>query len=172
MLERYWTTTKRIRLNPEYSMAYYNRGNAYRLQRQLLNPSTIQISDMAPNYNQAIDMAPGYIDAYYNRGLVYIAEDNPKRDVEQAKKDYLRRLNLILNLTLPNIASRLRSTYSISGVVGFALFRVFRGLLRLRSVTDVGRWGFADKFRKKYLRPAFRRPLTLSNGGFSEARKI
>ena len=67
-------------------MAYYNRGNVYRLHKGL-HPS---ISD----YDQAIDMAPGYIDAYYNRGLVYIAEDNPKRDVEQAKKDYLKAVEL------------------------------------------------------------------------------
>jgi len=50
-----------IRLNPKYSAAYYNRGNA----KVGLEQHEAAIQD----YNEAIHLNPKYSDAYYNRGL-------------------------------------------------------------------------------------------------------
>ena len=82
-----------LKLNPQYGQAYNNRGAAYRLQGDY----TRAILD----YNEAIKIDPKYASAYYNRGLAHIIEDSPKRDVEQAKKDYLKAVELNSELGTP-----------------------------------------------------------------------
>ena len=54
-----------IRLDPEATVAYYNRGVAYQEQLQF----QLAIED----YNDAIRLDPSYFDAYNNRGGAYIA---------------------------------------------------------------------------------------------------
>ncbi|NMG09484.1 tetratricopeptide repeat-containing serine protease family protein [Brasilonema sp. UFV-L1] len=51
-----------IRLNPNYALAYYNRGNV----RRELGDKQAAIAD----YNQALRINPNYTDAYYGRGYV------------------------------------------------------------------------------------------------------
>ena len=75
-----------IKINPELSEAYVGRGNAYRSQGNL----TKAIAD----YTKAIRINSEYSEAYYYRGLVHVAENNPNRDIERAKKDYLRAVDL------------------------------------------------------------------------------
>ena len=81
-----WDYDQAIRLNPEDSTAHYNRGNVYRLQENY--------AQALWDYDRAISLNSEYSVAYYNRGLAHIAEDNPERDVEQAKKDYLKAVEL------------------------------------------------------------------------------
>ena len=75
-----------IKIDPKYTTAYYNRGNTYSSQGDY----TRAILD----YSEAIKIDPKYAVAYYNRGLVHIVDDNPERDVEQAKKDYRQAVEL------------------------------------------------------------------------------
>ncbi len=55
--------TTAIELNPDYTEAYFKRGNAY----YQLGDKQAAISD----YNQVISLQPNSIDAYYNRALSY-----------------------------------------------------------------------------------------------------
>ena len=82
-----------VKYGPENAGAYYNRGNAYSSQGDY----TRAIAD----YSEAIRINPEYSEAYYNRGLVHIAEDTPERDEAQAKKDYLKAVELNSKLDTP-----------------------------------------------------------------------
>ena len=78
--------TETINLDPKVTEAYYNRGHTHSLRGEY----TQAVAD----YTKVINLDSEDSEAYYNRGLAYIEEDNPKRDVEQAKKDYLRAVEL------------------------------------------------------------------------------
>ena len=55
--------TETINLNPEFAIAYYNRGNAYYHKGGF--------DDAIQDYDRAIDLNPRYIDAHTNRGAAY-----------------------------------------------------------------------------------------------------
>ena len=82
-----------IKIDPKYSFAYINRGNAYGSQGDFIHAIL--------DYSEAIKIDPKYSEAYYNRGLAHIMEDNPKRDLVQAKKDYLRAVELDSEFVTP-----------------------------------------------------------------------
>ena len=65
-----------IRLNPEFSIAYNNRGVAYRK----LDDKAAAISD----YDEALSLNPDYADAHYNRGIAY----RKQGDYTTAIRDY------------------------------------------------------------------------------------
>ena len=70
---------KAIRLNPDYTDAYYNRGNAY----AKLGKYQRAIED----YNKAIFLKHDYTEAYNNRGHAYLSQGNKElgcRDVQKA----------------------------------------------------------------------------------------
>ena len=75
-----------VKHGPENAGAYYNRGVVYSSQGDYIRA----ISD----YSEAIKLNPKFSQAYYNRGFAHIAKNNPKRDEVQAKKDYLRAVEL------------------------------------------------------------------------------
>ena len=75
-----------IELNPKYSGSYYNRGVICGLQGNY--------DQAIVDYTKAIELDHKFSEAYYNRGLAHIEEDTPKRDEVQAKKDYLRAVEL------------------------------------------------------------------------------
>ena len=70
--------TEAIALNPNFEVAYYNRGNAYALQQQY--ERAIQ------DYDKAIALNPNYTNAYYNRGLAYAMSGNLKQAILDATK--------------------------------------------------------------------------------------
>ena len=86
--------TKAIELNPNYKMAYYNRGLAYRKKGD--NDQAIS------NYNKAIELDNKYAKAYNNRGFAYMCRGK-NGDYERAMKDF--ETGLSLN---PNIKTRKR----------------------------------------------------------------
>jgi tetratricopeptide (TPR) repeat protein len=53
-----------IKLHPEYTKTYYNRGLAY----HNLNQYQRRVED----YTEAIRLKPDYVNAYYNRGTAYL----------------------------------------------------------------------------------------------------
>lgn len=55
--------TRAIELNPDYALAYYNRGNAYFDQDKL--------DEAIADYTRALEINPDYADAYWGRGSVY-----------------------------------------------------------------------------------------------------
>ena len=55
--------TKVIRLNPNFAVAYYNRGIAYERKGDY----TRAIED----FTKAMKMNPSFVEAYYNRGVTY-----------------------------------------------------------------------------------------------------
>lgn len=59
-----------IRLNPDFSFAYYNKANILCTQKDF--KTAIQ------NYSKAIEIDPDFAEAYFNRGLayIYIGEDS------------------------------------------------------------------------------------------------
>ncbi len=63
-----------IRLDPNYAIAYNNRGNAYRDLKEY----TKAIKD----YNRAIDLNPRYAYAYYERGLICYYLNDYQRAVQ------------------------------------------------------------------------------------------
>jgi tetratricopeptide (TPR) repeat protein len=69
---------KAIRLNPDDSLAYYNRAAAYAKIGQLQNA----IRD----YNKAISLKPDYIEAYNNRGNIYGQHGQYKMAIEDFNK--------------------------------------------------------------------------------------
>lgn len=71
-----------IEHNPNYVVAYYNRGLAY--------ASSNDLAQAIQDYSQAIQLNPDYTFAYYNRGLAYAASD----DLEQAIADYTHAVTL------------------------------------------------------------------------------
>lgn len=75
--------TESIKLNPNFAVAYNNRGNAY---AKLQNYQQA-ISD----WTQAIKINPNYIEPYYSRGFIYSA-DLP--NYEQAIEDFTQVIKL------------------------------------------------------------------------------
>ena len=85
--------SKAIRLNPKFSEAYINRGVAYFVQGKY---------DLATSdYAQALKLNPEDSIACYNLGTIHIERNNPKRDIVQAKKYYLRAVKLNPKLDTP-----------------------------------------------------------------------
>jgi tetratricopeptide (TPR) repeat protein len=71
-----------IRLDPEFAMAYNNRGSAYGANKDY---------DRAiENYNEAIRLDPDYVEAYINRGHAY----SEQKDYERAIADFNEALHL------------------------------------------------------------------------------
>ena len=70
--------------NPIFVKVHYYSESVSTSERTLYNSRGIA----QPYYDRKL------AETYYNRGLAHIAEDNPKRNVEQAKKDYLRAVEL------------------------------------------------------------------------------
>ena len=68
--------TKAIKLMPEFSQSYNNRGTIY--------DETNEYNAAIRDYTKAIEIQPDYADAYYNRGNAY----RRKGEWEQAIKDY------------------------------------------------------------------------------------
>ncbi len=68
--------TETINLNPEFAIAYNNRGNAY-ADKGDFDPA---IQD----YNTAIELNPNFAETYYNRGVAYA----DKGDFDPAIQDY------------------------------------------------------------------------------------
>ena len=81
---RFRTMTRRIRLNPRYADAYYNRGIAY----EKLGQYQRAIQD----YDEAIRPNPRYADAYNNRGIAYDSLGQYQRAIQDY--DEAIRLNL------------------------------------------------------------------------------
>jgi tetratricopeptide (TPR) repeat protein len=77
--------TEAIRLNPNYSTVYYNRGVAYNDKGDL--------DSAIGDYNQAIRLNPDYGIAYINRGVAHRA----KGDFDTAITDYNQAIRLGLN---------------------------------------------------------------------------
>ena len=55
--------TKALQINPNYAIAYYNRGLTY--------DNLSKYSSALADYTKAIQINPNYADAYYNRGNTY-----------------------------------------------------------------------------------------------------
>lgn len=53
-----------IRLNPDFTFAYYNKANIYCIQKDF--QSAIK------NYTKVIALDPDFVEAYFNRGLTYL----------------------------------------------------------------------------------------------------
>jgi tetratricopeptide (TPR) repeat protein len=71
-----------IRLNPDNSMAYFHRANAYRQKNDF---------DRAiANYNDVIRLNPDYSEAYNNRGFAYVR----KGDYDKAIADFNEAIRL------------------------------------------------------------------------------
>ena len=73
---------KAIRINPNYAMAYNNRGNAY-AKKGDFDRAII-------DYTKAIQLNPDSADAYYNRGNAYYN----KGDFNRAIADYTKTIQL------------------------------------------------------------------------------
>ena len=79
--------TEAIKSKPDFTAAYYNRGNAYYKKGEYDNAIT--------DFDKAIELKPDYDNAYYNRGTVYDRKgelDNAITDFDKAielKPDYV-----------------------------------------------------------------------------------
>ncbi len=80
-----------IKLNPDMSLYYNNRGNLYMLRDR----PRLAISD----FNRAVDLDPTRAEAYYNRGRAFDAIG----DTEAAKKDYRKAVELGICSKFPNL---------------------------------------------------------------------
>ena len=78
--------TEAIDLNPEYAVAYNNRGATYYRKGEF--DTAIQ------DYNTTIDLNPEFADAYYNRGEVWWH----LREWEKARADLITAKNMGVNL--------------------------------------------------------------------------
>lgn len=65
-------------MNPDFSFAYFNRGNLY--------VKTERYFDALEEYNKAISIDPDFAEAYYNRGLLKVLLNN----IESGAKDLSR----------------------------------------------------------------------------------
>ncbi len=74
--------TEAVRLNPEDTTAYNNRGNAY--------DDKGEVDQAIQDYNKAIDLNPENTTAYKNRGTAY----HRKGDFEKATQDYNTAIDL------------------------------------------------------------------------------
>jgi tetratricopeptide (TPR) repeat protein len=70
--------SKAIELNPQFAMAYYNRGKAY-----YNNGNTQQA---IKDYDKSIELNPQDTDAYNNRGIAYHNIGNTQQEVEDFNK--------------------------------------------------------------------------------------
>ena len=70
--------TKAIELNPQYAMAYYNRGLTY--GRNLGN-----YQQAIKDYTKAIQLNPQDAMAYYKRGLAYAKSGDAQKALENLK---------------------------------------------------------------------------------------
>lgn len=71
-----------IRLNPNFSVAYFNLANSY--------DDMGDIRQAVDNYRKAIEMDPDYADAHYNLGLLY----KKSGSIDDAMKEYLITLKI------------------------------------------------------------------------------
>jgi tetratricopeptide (TPR) repeat protein len=67
--EAVYAFTKTIELSPEFTIAYYNRGNIY--ARDLGNHQ-----EAIMDYDRVLELSPEYVKAYNNRGMSYIKLGN------------------------------------------------------------------------------------------------
>ena len=74
--------TEALRLNPQLTEAYNNRGNIY--------DSRGEHDRAIADYNEAIALNPNHADTYHNRGLVY----GEKGDFELAIEDFTKAIQL------------------------------------------------------------------------------
>lgn len=74
--------TKAIKLNPEFALAYFERGAAY----YSINKLDMALSD----FRRAIEVDPKYPNAYYGRGCVY----RIKNDYDKAVIDFNKAIEL------------------------------------------------------------------------------
>jgi len=74
--------TEAIRINPDFAVAYYNRGTAY---NDLKN-----YTDAIADFSRAIRINPDFANAYYNRGLAY----NDLKNYTDAIADYSRAIRI------------------------------------------------------------------------------
>jgi tetratricopeptide (TPR) repeat protein len=65
-------------MNPDFSFAYFNRGNLY--------VKTERYFDALEEYNKAISIDADFAEAYYNRGLLKVLLNN----IESGAKDLSR----------------------------------------------------------------------------------
>jgi tetratricopeptide (TPR) repeat protein len=73
----YLSKTYKIRIDPNHTNAYINRGNTYSKRGEY---------DRAiADYTQAIRLDPTNADAYYNRGVVYAKKDDCNRAIADFK---------------------------------------------------------------------------------------
>ena len=64
--------TETIKLKPDYSFAYNNRGNAYLKNANAdLSKATPDFEKALADLDKAIQLNPSYGYAYYNRGIVH-----------------------------------------------------------------------------------------------------
>ena len=70
--------TEAIKINPQYTDAYMNRGNSY----NALGNFKQSIED----FNRAIFFKPDYADAYYNRGVDYLNHGDNISGCRDARK--------------------------------------------------------------------------------------
>jgi len=75
-----------IELNPQFALAYRNRGIAHVIATGILDNYSHALND----FDKAIELNPQYADAYYSRGLVYGKFGNYQR----ALKDYTKAIEL------------------------------------------------------------------------------
>ncbi len=76
------TTTRRSRLNPQFAVAYNNRGNAY--------DDKGDVDRAIADYNAALQIDANYAAAYYNRGIAW----RRKGDLDRAIADYDQAIKL------------------------------------------------------------------------------
>ncbi len=74
--------TETINLNPEFAIAYNNRGNAY--------ANKGEFDTAIPDFNIAINLNPDFAGAYYNRGNTY----TDKGEFDKAIQDYNTAIDL------------------------------------------------------------------------------
>ena len=70
--------TQAIKLKPDDTEAYYNRGNAY--------DSKGNHDQAITDYTQAIKLKPDLAEAYYNRGITYKAKKDKLRAIADFRK--------------------------------------------------------------------------------------
>ena len=81
--------SKAIKLSPEFTMAYYNRGNIYSKDLHKYQKAII-------DYDKALTLNPEYVKAYNNRGLSYSKLSN----YHLAVRDYSKAIKLKPDYTI------------------------------------------------------------------------
>ena len=93
--------TKAIKLKPDFTEAYYNRGVVYKDKGDF--------DDAIKDYTTVIQLKPNHATAYYKRGLCYV----DKGDFDDAIKDYTTAIKLKPNRV--EVYNRRAETYSRKG---------------------------------------------------------